>query len=75
MVHPEFDALVTRAKLATDQAERETLYRKAQEIVREEAPWVPLAHSVVFMATRADVTGFRIDPLGRQPFEGVDLKD
>jgi dipeptide transport system substrate-binding protein len=52
---------------------REALYRAAQEIVKREAPWVPLAHSVVFMATRKEVTGFKIDPLGRHPFEGVDL--
>ena len=44
-------------------------------IFHEEAPWVPLAHSVVFMATRANVTGFKMDPLGRHAFEGVDLKE
>jgi dipeptide transport system substrate-binding protein len=69
----EYDALVTRAKLTAKQAEREALYRAAQEIFKREAPWVPLAHSVVFMATRKEVTGFKIDPLGRHPFEGVDL--
>jgi dipeptide transport system substrate-binding protein len=73
--HPEFDALVTRAKLTANQAERETLYREAQEIFKKEAPWVPIAHSVVFMAARKDVTGFKMDPLGRHPFEGVDLSD
>jgi dipeptide transport system substrate-binding protein len=73
--HPEYDALVTRAKQITDQAERERLYKQAQEIFKREAPWVPLAHSVVFMATRKEVQGFRMDPLGRHPFEGVDLKD
>jgi dipeptide transport system substrate-binding protein len=69
----EYDALVTRAKLTAKQSEREALYRAAQEIFKREAPWVPLAHSVVFMATRKEVTGFKIDPLGRHPFEGVDL--
>jgi dipeptide transport system substrate-binding protein len=68
-----YDKLVTDAKLTTDRAVRERLYREAQEIVHEEAPWVPLAHSVVFMATRASVTGFKMDPLGREIFEGVDL--
>jgi hypothetical protein len=29
----------------------------------------------VFMATRANVTGFKMDPLGREIFEGVDLKE
>jgi dipeptide transport system substrate-binding protein len=35
---------------------------------------VPLAHSVVYMALRREVTGFQMDPLGRHIFEGVDLK-
>jgi dipeptide transport system substrate-binding protein len=68
-----YDALVTEAKRASDQATREELYRQAQVIFHDEAPWVPLAHSVVFMATSADVTGFEMDPLGRHLFEGVDL--
>jgi dipeptide transport system substrate-binding protein len=70
---PAYDALVTRAKQTSDRTERERLYREAQEIVKREAPWVPIAHSVVFMATRRNVTGFRIDPLGRHIFTGVDL--
>jgi dipeptide transport system substrate-binding protein len=70
---PAYDALVTRAKQTSDRAERERLYREAQEIVKREDPWVPIAHSVVFMATRRNVTGFRIDPLGRHIFTGVDL--
>jgi dipeptide transport system substrate-binding protein len=69
----EYGALVTRAKLTSTQAERAALYRQAQEIFKREAPWVPLAHSVVFMATRQEVGGFKMDPLGRHPFEGVDL--
>jgi dipeptide transport system substrate-binding protein len=70
----DYDKLVNDAKLITDQAAREKLYRQAQVIFHDDAPWVPLAHSVVFMATRANVTGYKMDPLGRQAFEGVDLK-
>jgi len=70
----EYDKLVNDAKLVADRAAREKLYREAQVIFHEDAPWVPLAHSVVFMATRANVTGFKMDPLGRHAFEGVDLK-
>ncbi|MGH6925536.1 MAG: ABC transporter substrate-binding protein, partial [Propylenella sp.] len=72
---PEYDALVNEAKQVSDRAKREALYRRAQEIFHEQAPWVPLAHSVVLMATRANVTGYKMDPLGRQLFEGVDLEE
>ena len=70
----EFDRLVTQGKVTADRPERERLYRRAQEIFKAQAPWVPLAHSVVFMATRREVTGFRMDPLGRNDFAGVDIK-
>jgi dipeptide transport system substrate-binding protein len=71
----DFDTLVTKAKFIADRSERERLYRQAQVIFKAEAPWVPIAHSVVFMAARRGVTGFRMDPLGRHIFEGVDLKE
>jgi dipeptide transport system substrate-binding protein len=68
-----YDALVTEGKLISEQERRAELYREAQEIFHDAAPWVPLAHSVVFMATRDNVIGFEMDPLGRHLFEGVDL--
>jgi dipeptide transport system substrate-binding protein len=70
---PEYDALVTKARSIFDRGERERLYRQAQAVFRREVPWVPLAHSVVFMATRREVTGFLMDPLGRHNFTTVDL--
>jgi dipeptide transport system substrate-binding protein len=71
---PAYDDLVTRAKRTLDRDERERLYREAQVIFKREAPWVPMAHSLVYMATRKEVVGFRMDLLGRQNFDGVDLK-
>ena len=64
-----------RAKRTPDVPVREKLYREAQVIFHDQQPWVPLAHSVVFMAARAEVTGFVMDPLGRHPFDGVDIKE
>jgi dipeptide transport system substrate-binding protein len=73
--HADYDDLVGRAKRVAERGAREPLYRAAQDIVHREAPWVPLAHSVVFMATRREVQGFRIDPFGRHAFDGVTLSD
>ena len=72
--HPEYDRLVTEAKRVSGQAERARLYRQAQLVFKAEAPWVPIAHSIVFMATRREVVGFEMDPLGRHIFDRVDLK-
>jgi dipeptide transport system substrate-binding protein len=73
--NPDYDKLVNDAALITDQDARTKLYRDAQVIFHDDAPWVPLAHSVVFMATRANVSGFKMDPLGRHAFENVDLTE
>jgi dipeptide transport system substrate-binding protein len=70
---PGYDRLIDEARRISDRRERERLYEAAQVIVKREAPWVPIAHSVVFMATRKEVTGFQMDPLGRHSFLGVDL--
>ncbi|GGK37826.1 ABC transporter substrate-binding protein [Salinarimonas ramus] len=70
---PAYDALVSRAQQVSDQGERTRLYHEAQEIAAAARPWIPIAHSVVFMATRREVRGFVMDPLGRHLFKGVDL--
>ncbi|MFH6786115.1 MULTISPECIES: ABC transporter substrate-binding protein [Methylobacterium] len=72
--NPDFDALVTQARRITDQEARADLYRRAQGIFAREVPWVPIAHSAVFVAARREVTGYRMDPLGRHLFRDVDLK-
>ena len=71
---PAYDALVTKAKVLSEREDRTRLYREAQVIAKSEAPWVPIAHSVVAMATRKEVTGFIMDPLARQIFERIDLQ-
>jgi dipeptide transport system substrate-binding protein len=69
-----FDDLVVQAKRTNDVAERTRLYEEAQVVFKEEAPWVTIAHSVVFMPMRKEVVGYKIDPLGGHVFYGVDLE-
>jgi dipeptide transport system substrate-binding protein len=69
-----FDDLITQAVKLSDQAERTELYKQAQEIFKEEAPWVTVAHSIVFMPLRKEVVGYKIDPFGGHVFYGVDLE-
>jgi dipeptide transport system substrate-binding protein len=68
-----FDDLVTQAKRTADQAERTRLYEEAQVIFKEQAPWVTIAHSIVFKPIRKEVEGFKINPFGAHYFYGVDL--
>ena len=69
-----FDDLITQAVRLNDQAERTELYEQAQVIFKEEAPWVTVAHSIVFMPVRKEVVGYKIEPFGGHVFYGVDLE-
>ena len=69
-----FDDLLVQAKRTADVAKRTELYKQAQVIFKEEAPWITIAHSVVFKPVRKEVVDFRIDPFGGHVFYGVDIK-
>ena len=71
----EFNDLVQKAKVASDPAERTGLYEQAQVVFKREAPWATIAHSVVFMPVRPEVTGYKVHPLGGHIFYGVDLTE
>lgn len=70
----EYDDLVTKAKQTSAITERTKLYEKAQEVVKREAVWVPIAHSVVFQPMRKNVEGYKMSPFGSVQFYGVSLK-
>jgi dipeptide transport system substrate-binding protein len=73
--HQPFDDLLVQAKRTSDVAKRTELYEQAQVVFKEEAPWVTIAHSVVFKPVRKEVVDFKIDPFGGHIFYGVDLKE
>jgi dipeptide transport system substrate-binding protein len=70
----EFDDRLNRAKSLASQAERAKLYAEMQVIDKEEAPSFKIAHSTVYEAMRANVTGYKQSPFGAHQFNGVDLK-
>ena len=66
--------LVAKAKTVSDQAQRTELYRKAQVIFKEQAPWFTIAHAVQLAPVRKEVIDFKLSPFGRHTFYGVDIK-
>ena len=70
----EFDDLVTKAAKTTNQAERTKLYMAAQDVMAKESPYFFIAHSVVYLPMRANVTGYKMSPFGAHRFDLVDLK-
>ena len=41
---------------------------------KKQAPWMTVAHSVVYQPLSKNVVDFKIDPFGTHMFYGVDLK-
>ncbi|RST48352.1 ABC transporter substrate-binding protein [Variovorax sp. DXTD-1] len=69
-----YEDLVLKAKSATKQADRDALYKKAQVIFKEQAPWFTIAHAVQLKPVRKEVIDFKLSPFGRHTFYGVDIK-
>ncbi len=67
----EFNDLILAAQATSDRAERTRLYEEAQEIFVADVPWVPLAHSIVYVAARSNVRGFKLYPTGERVFRDV----
>jgi dipeptide transport system substrate-binding protein len=70
----DFSDLIDQAKQTADRGKRTELYKKAQEIFHDEAPWFPIAHSIVSVPMSKKVVGFKVHPLGTHIFEGVDIQ-
>lgn len=71
----EFEDLTQKAKRLPKQADRAKLYEKAQEVFKEDAPWITVAHSVRFDPIRTNVSGFRMVAVPTNHyFDKVDLK-
>jgi len=72
--HKPFDDLVVKAKTTSDQNERAELYKQAQVIFKEQAPWFTIAHAVQLKPVRKEVVDFKLSPFGRHTFYGVDIQ-
>ena len=69
-----FEDLIQKAKVVSDNDKRAELYKQAQVVFKEQAPWATIAHSVVFQPLRKEVKGYKIDPFGGHVFYGVDIE-
>jgi ABC-type transport system substrate-binding protein len=58
MADPELNALVDRAAVATDPAEREALFDELQTAIQEGGIWAPFSLPPVQFAFAADIEGF-----------------
>ncbi|KMZ41641.1 MULTISPECIES: ABC transporter substrate-binding protein [Bacillales] len=70
----EAHQLMMKAQSTPDQAEREKMYKKVQEIIFKDVPMVPLAHSTPALAGKANIVDYNPHPKGSESLEKVDFK-
>lgn len=70
-LNDKFDSLVSKAKETSNFDQRVKLYKEAQEIFADQAPWVTIANSLVMVPARKFVNDFQIDPVGKRRFHKV----
>ena len=66
--------ILIKAQQETDQAKRNDLYKQAQEIIHEDAPWIPLVHSRPLSAASKDVINYLPHPTGSEALDKVEFK-
>jgi dipeptide transport system substrate-binding protein len=70
-----FDEAVYGANRVSDPSAREKLYKEASAIFAEDVPAMLIATARVVAFTAPEVTGYKVTPVGGQPFFGVSVKD
>lgn len=70
----EVHELLLKAQASSDQAEREELYKQAQVIIKDDAPWIPLVHSTPLLAGSANISNFLAHPTGSDLLSSVEIK-
>jgi peptide/nickel transport system substrate-binding protein len=73
--NPAVDALLVQAQAVLDQPTRAGLYAAVQDIIAADAPWVPLAHSELVVAARAELDGVQLTPLGHPLYPLISRKE
>jgi len=61
---PRLDDVLIRASQLSFRLERQRLYQRAQAMLADDVPWIPLYVRLVWAVTRPDVRGLRLHPTG-----------
>lgn len=70
-VNPHVDALIEQAALPGSDGERRALYVRAQQLIAEDVPYIPLWYRTNVAITQADIEGVTLSPIADFAF----LKD
>lgn len=67
----ELHGVLVWAQESSDRPDRELYYKKAQDLISRDAPWVPIAHAEAVVAARAGLRGIVVHPTGLVYFHRV----
>src|SRR5712691_2868796 len=72
--NPRLDDMLIRASQIAFRPERARLYQRAQAVLSEELPWIPLYVRLVWAVARPEVRGLRLHPTGLPRLSTVSLE-
>lgn len=72
--NPAFNRLLDQAHGTPEGPQREALYRKAEDLLMQDLPWIPLTFEVETRYFRDGVTGVTVHPVWRQMLTGIDKR-
>ncbi|MGC1220107.1 MAG: ABC transporter substrate-binding protein [Phormidesmis sp.] len=70
--NPELFDLLEQARINSDPAEREALYKQVDAITFDEALRIPIVHSQPLLAKRTALSGWEPSPFSSEPFVAVE---
>jgi ABC-type transport system substrate-binding protein len=71
---PRLDDVLIRASQLSFRVERHRLYQRAQAMLAEDVPWIPLYVRLVWAVARPEVRGLRLHPTGFHRLHNVWLE-
>lgn len=70
----ELHDILIQAQSEADQSKRNELYKQAQVIIKDDAPWVPLVHSTPLLAGAKNMVNYLPHPTGSEALTKVEFK-
>ncbi|MCL5959838.1 MAG: peptide ABC transporter substrate-binding protein, partial [Chloroflexi bacterium] len=70
----EVDAILEKARLETDVNKRISMYQEAEQMIVNDAPWVPLFYDKSYVLTKPYVEGFIDPPMVIPVFKDVSVR-
>lgn len=70
-VNEELHNVLVKAQTEVDQDKRIELYKQAQDIIKKDAPWIPLVHTTPVMAGKTILKGYVPSPTGGESFGNI----